>query len=100
QRFHARKANPLRPAGDDRDSAFEFEAIQIHGPNASAAMLSAHPVAAVDVERLRDDEIAVRRGKEHSGADVVVRQPHPAEWDRLAGQAFLLADRTMLIFGE
>ena len=35
QRFHAGKANPLPAAGDDRDAAFEIEAIEIHGPEAS-----------------------------------------------------------------
>jgi len=48
ERFHAGEAKPLRAAGDDRDAAFEIEAIEIHGPEASAAMPSAHPLAVVD----------------------------------------------------
>ena len=60
QRLHAGEANPLPAAGDDGDATLEIEAIQIHGPEASIAMSSAHPVAAVDAERLRDDGAADR----------------------------------------
>src|SRR5271163_1557833 len=38
------------------------------GSQASATNSSAHPVAAVDVERLRDDVVAVGGGEEHGGA--------------------------------
>src|SRR3984957_14341530 len=100
QRFHTGEADPLPAAGDDRHAAFEIEAIQIHGPAASTAMSSAHPVAAVDVERLRDDVIAVRRGEEHGGAGMVLRQSHPSERHRFADQPLLLAKRPMFVFGE
>src|SRR5208282_1017278 len=39
------------------------------GSEASATNSSAQPVAAVDVERLRDDVVAVGGGEEHGGAD-------------------------------
>src|ERR1700722_12142783 len=100
QRLHTGEADPLPAPGNDGDAAFEIEAPEIHWAEASTTMSSAHPVAAIDVERLRDDVIAVRRGEKHGGAGKVIRQSHSAEWHRLADQALFLAERPMLVFGE
>ena len=48
QRLDAGEANPLRGAGDDRDATLEIEAIEIHGSEASAALSSVRPLAAID----------------------------------------------------
>src|SRR5580658_2930918 len=59
------------------------------GSQASATNSSAHPVAAVDVERLRDDVVAVGGGEEHGGAGMVFGQSHPAERRRITDEALL-----------
>src|SRR6185312_1447971 len=66
----------------------------------ATSLPSAHPVAAVDVQRLRHDIVAVGARQKHGRAGNVFRHAHPAEWNGFADQALFLANRTMLIFRE
>src|SRR5438477_606412 len=63
-------------------------------------ILSTHPVSAVDIERLGDDIVALGRCQEYRSTDMVFRRAHAAEGYGFADQAFLLAERPPLIFGE
>src|SRR5688572_21714436 len=68
--------------------------------SASAGTPSTHPVAAVDVERLRYDVVAVAGRQEHRGAGDVLRVSHPPRRHRLADEPFLLADLAMFVLGK
>src|SRR3954451_440754 len=61
---------------------------------------SAHPVTAIDIERLGHDVVAVRAGQEHRRRTVTLRSAHPSERDRFPDLALFLADRQTLVFSE
>src|ERR1700694_4833388 len=52
----------------------------------------AHPVAAVDIEGLRHNVVALGRCEKHRSAGVVFGKSHPAVRHGFADQALLLAD--------
>src|SRR4051812_31532839 len=54
---------------------------------------SAHPVAAIDIERLGHNVIAVRAGQEHRRRTVILRPPHAPERHRFPDLPLLPTDR-------
>src|SRR6185437_3399733 len=62
----------------------------------SPISISAHPVAAIDVQRLGDDVVGIGRGKEHRRAGDNVGRAHAAIGHRFADEALLFADGPVL----
>src|SRR5262245_508287 len=52
-------------------------------------ILSTHPIAAIDIERLGDDIIAIGRSQENRRTNVILRQTHASERNGLANEALL-----------
>ena len=59
--YYRKERDRIGARGDDRDPTVELETFEILGLGPfTLSQKSAHPIAAVDVQRLRDDVVGVR----------------------------------------
>jgi hypothetical protein len=66
----------------------------------SSSEKPAHPIAAVDVQRLRGDVIGIRRRQERRRLAIIVGNPIRPKRYGFADQPLLLADQPIHVFGE